>query len=143
MKEERDLEHYAKVFTDTEYWKKVGEEHEQALIVTGSVLFVPHARSGFVQREQEVYDSFGRRQVVPVRTYMERKGYILRPKLVFIDGRSGAVLYQESYREERLYPTQQNVPALSSFFEQMDAVLPSFLNTLSTTRVRGSRIMLK
>ena len=58
-------------------------------------------------------------------------------------GRTGAVLYQESYREERLYPSQQNVPALSSFFEQMDAVLPSFLNTLSTTRVRGSRILLK
>jgi hypothetical protein len=35
------------------------------------------------------------------------------------------------------------VPALSSFFEQMDALLPSFLNTLSTTRVRGSRVLLK
>ena len=62
---------------------------------------------------------------------------------MFIDGRTGAVLYQESYREERLYPSQQNVPALSSFFEQMDAVLPSFLNTLSTTRIRGSRVLLK
>ena len=40
-------------------------------------------------------------------------------------------------------PVQQNVPALSSFFEQMDALLPSFLNTLSTTRVRGSRVLLK
>ena len=114
MKEERDLEQYAKVFADTEYWKKVGEEHEQALIVTGSVLFVPHARSGFVQREQEVYDSFGRRQVVPVRTYMERKGYILRPTFVFIDGRTGEQLYSESFREEILYNANQQTPALSS-----------------------------
>lgn len=141
--DEKDLEAYAPLFANAAYWKKIGEEFQQPLIVTGTVIFRPHQASGIVTQEREVYDNFGRRTVVPMRVYMERKGYILRPKLVFIDGRTGAVLYQESYREERLYPTQQNVPALSSFFEQMDAVLPSFLNTLSTTRVRGSRTLLK
>jgi hypothetical protein len=141
--DEKDLEAYEPLFANAAYWKKIGEEFQQPLIVTGTVIFRPHQASGIVTQEREQYDQFGRRTVMPVRVYMERKGYILRPKLVFIDGRSGAVLYQESYREERLYPSQQNVPALSSFFEQMDAVLPSFLNTLSTTRVRGSRIMLK
>lgn len=143
ISDEKDLEPYEPLFANAAYWKKIGEEFQQPLIVTGTVIFRPHQASGIVTQEREVYDQFGRRQVVPMRVYMERKGYILRPKFVFIDGRTGAVLYQESYREERLYPTQQNVPALSSFFEQMDAVLPSFLNTLSTTRVRGSRILLK
>lgn len=143
IQDEKDLEPYEALFANAAYWKKIGEEFQQPLIVTGTVMFRPHQASGIVTQEREVYDQFGRRQVVPMRVYMERKGYILRPKLVFIDGRTGAVLYQESYREERLYPVSQNVPALSSFFEQMDAVLPSFLNTLSTTRVRGSRIMLK
>lgn len=141
--DEKDLEAYEPLFANAAYWKKIGEEFQQPLIVTGTVIFRPHQASGIVTQEREVYDQYGRRSVMPTRVYMERKGYILRPKLVFIDGRSGAVLYQESYREERLYPSQQNVPALSSFFEQMDAVLPSFLNTLSTTRVRGSRVMLK
>jgi hypothetical protein len=141
--DEKDLEPFEPLFANAAYWKKIGEEFQQPLIVTGTVIFRPHQASGIVTQEREVYDQFGRRTVMPTRVYMERKGYILRPKLVFIDGRSGAVLYQESYREERLYPSQQNVPALSSFFEQMDAVLPSFLNTLSTTRVRGSRIMLR
>ena len=143
IQDEKDLEPFEALFANAAYWKKIGEEFQQPLIVTGTVMFRPHQASGIVTQEREVYDNFGRRQVVPMRVYMERKGYILRPKLVFIDGRTGAVLYQESYREERLYPVSQNVPALSSFFEQMDAVLPSFLNTLSTTRVRGSRIMLK
>jgi hypothetical protein len=143
IQDERDFEPYEALFANAAYWKKIGEEFQQPLIVTGTVMFRPHQASGIVTQEREVYDQFGRRVVTPVRVYMERKGYILRPKLVFIDGRTGAVLYQESYREERLYPTQQNVPALSSFFEQMDAVLPSFLNTLSTTRIRGSRIMLR
>ncbi|HQZ38191.1 MAG TPA: hypothetical protein PLH72_04045 [Vicinamibacterales bacterium] len=140
---ERDLDQYAKVFSDAGYWKQVGEEHEQPLIVTGSVLFVPHARSGFVQREQEQYDSFGRRQVVPVRTYMERKGYILRPTFVFIDGRTGEQLYSESFREEILYGSSQQTPALSSYFELMDRLLPAFLNTLSAQKIHGSRVLLK
>ena len=64
----------------------------------------------------------------------ERKGFILRPKFVFIDGRTGATLYSESFREEILYNAQQNTPALSSYFELMDRLLPSFLNTLSARR---------
>lgn len=141
--DERSLDPYAKIFGDTGYWKQIGEEHEQPLIVTGSVLFLPHARSGFVQREQEVYDSFGRRQVVPVRTYMERRGYILRPTFVFIDGRTGEQLYSETFREEILYNANQQTPALSSYFELMDRLLPTFLNTLSAQKIRGTRVLLK
>jgi hypothetical protein len=143
VQQEGDLDRYASVFDNKEYWKQIGDEHEQALIVTGSVLFVPHARSGFVQREQETYDSFGRRVVVPTRSYMERKGYILRPTFVFIDGRTGEQLYSESFREEILYNSNQQTPALSSYFELMDRLLPTFLNTLSAQKIRGNRVLLK
>jgi hypothetical protein len=136
VQQESDLDRYAKVFEDKDYWKQIGDEHEQPLIVTGSVLFVPHARSGFVQREQEVYDSFGRRQVVPTRAYM-------RPTFVFIDGRTGEQLYSESFREEILYNSNQQTPALSSYFELMDRLLPTFLNTLSAQKIRGNRVLLK
>ena len=111
--------------------------------MTGTVLFTPHSRSGFVQRDTEVYDSFGRRRVVPVRTYMERKGFILRPKFVFIDGRTGATMYSESYREEILYNAQQNTPALSSYFELMDRLVPNFLSALSSQKIKGTRVLLK
>ena len=94
-------------------------------------------------REKEIYDQFGRRSVVPVRTYMERKGFILRPKFIFIDGRTGATLYSETFNEEILYNAQQNTPALSSYFELMDKLVPSFLNALSTQKIRGTRVLLK
>ena len=136
MQNERDLDRYAKVFDDKEFWKQVGDEHDQALIVTGSVVFVPQAREGFVQREQETYDSFGRRVVEPIRTYQQRKGYILRPTFVFIDGRTGEQLYSESFREEVLYNSNQQTPALSSYFELMDRLLPTFLNTLSAQKIK-------
>ena len=143
IKDEKDIEQYERLFANTAYWKRIGEEFQNPLIVTGTVLFMPHSRAGYVTRDVEEYDSFGRRRVVPVRTYMERKGFILRPKFVFIDGRTGATMHQEGYREEILYSSQQNTPALSSYFELMDRLVPNFLNALSSQKVRGTRVLLK
>jgi hypothetical protein len=143
IKEEKDLEPYERLFANTAYWKRIGEEFQNPLIVTGTVLFTNRSTSGFVQRDQETFDSLGRRRVVPTRTYMERKGFILRPKFVFIDGRTGATMYSESYREEILYNAQQNTPALSSYFELMDRLVPNFLSALSSQKIRGTRVLLK
>ena len=89
IRNEKDLEKYQGIFANTAFWKKLGEEYQNPLIVTGTVLFTPTQNSGFVMTEREVYDQFGRRRVVPVRTFQERKGFILRPKFIFIDGRTG------------------------------------------------------
>ena len=141
--DEKDLEPYQHIFANVAYWKRIGEEYQQPLIVTGAVLFAPQQRSGFVQREQESYDPFGRRVVVPVRTYMERKGFVLRPTFIFIDGRTGETLHSETFREEVLYNANQQTPALSSYFELMDRLLPAFLNTLSAQKIKGTRSLLK
>jgi hypothetical protein len=143
IKNEKDLAKYDKIFADVAYWKKLGEEYQTPLIVTGTVLFTPLQANGFVMQNREVYDSFGRRSVIPVRTYQERKGFILQPRFVFIDGRTGAVLYSETFHEEILYNAQQSVPALSTYFELMDRVMPSFLSTLSAQKIRGTRVLLK
>ena len=140
---EKDLEAYEHIFADASYWRQLGEEYQNPLIVTGTVHFMPHQRSGMVSREREIYDSFGRRQVVPTRTYSERRGYVLSPKFIFIDGGTGATLYTERHREEILYDTSRNTPALSSYFELMDRLLPSFLGTLATDSIRGTRVLIK
>jgi hypothetical protein len=143
IKNEKDLQPYEHIFADADYWKRIGEEYQNPLIVTGTVLFTPHQRNSIVQREEEVYDSFGRRRVVPVRTYQERKGFILSPKFIFIDGRTGTVMHSTSAREEILYNANQATPALSSYFELMDRVIPSFLSTLSSQKIKGTRILLQ
>jgi hypothetical protein len=107
------------------------------------VLFTPHQANCFVVQQREIYDAYSRRSVYPVRTYQERKGFILQPRFVFIDGRTGAILYSETFHEEILYNSQQSVPALSSYFELMDRVMPSFLSTLSAQKIRGTRVLLK
>ncbi len=143
IKDEKDLEPYDRLFANTAYWKRIGEEYQNPLIVTGSVLFTPRSSSGLVTRETEVYDGLGRRRVVPTRVYMERKGFLLRPKFVFIDGRTGATIYSETRKEELLYNAQQETPALSSYFELMDRIVPDFLGALSTQKIKGTRVLLK
>ena len=141
---EKELESYEQIFADVAYWKKIGEEYQSPLIITGTVYFAPINKSGIVERTtQEFSDAFGRRQVGTVRQWMDRKGYTLVPKLVFIDGRTGTTLYSESIREEILYEASQNTPALSAYFELMDRYLPSFLSALSSQKIRATRVLIK
>ena len=143
IKNEKDLEAYERLFANTAYWRRIGEEFQNPLIVTGTILFTPQQRARWVSRDVEQFDSFGRRRVVPMRTYMDQKGFLLVPKFVFIDGRTGATLYREQYKEEILYSSQQTTPALSSYFELMDRLVPSFLSALSSQKIRGTRVLLR
>lgn len=144
IKTEADLKNYDQIFSDTAYWKQVAQDYDNPLIVTGSVMFTEIAKSGMITKPQTYVDpQSGMEQYRSVREYSDLKGFSLTPKFVFIDGRTGAELYSETYHEEALYPSGQNTPALSSYFELMDKVLPSFLNTLSTQKIRGSRTLLK
>jgi hypothetical protein len=142
IKDERDLAAYEGIFSDEAYWKKVGEEYDSPLIVTGSVLFTEVSKSGMVSRPTS-YVNDGVEQYRTERVYTDLKGYALSPTFIFIDGRTGKLLAREPYHEETLYPAGQNTPPLSSYFELMDKLLPSFLNTLSSQKIRGSRVLLK
>jgi hypothetical protein len=143
IRNEKDLEKYQSIFSDVTFWKKIGEEYQGPLIITGTVLFSPLATAGYVPVEREYFDQLGRRRVIQQRQYQERKGFTLQPKLIYIDGRTGATLYSETLREEVLYSAQTNTPALSSYFELMDKLIPSFLNTLSMQKIRGTRVLVK
>lgn len=141
---EAEFEPYEKIFEDTAYWRNIGATYDRPLIVTGTVLFTEIARSGLVSRPSQVTDPVtGRVAYQEDRQWMEQRGYSLVPTFVFIDGRTGEKLYAESFQEDILYPTTQNTPALSAYFELMDKLLPAFLNTLSTQKIRGTRVLVK
>jgi hypothetical protein len=142
IKDEKDLDAYEHVFANVEYWKKIGEEYQQPLIVTGTVLFTPQQRNQMQQTEQEVYDNLGRRRTLPVRRLVERKGFGLSGRFIFIDGRTGTTLHSQSFVEQVLYDASRQTPALSSYFELMDRLLPNFLATLSSQKIKGTRILL-
>ena len=70
------------------------------------------------------------------------KGFGLSGRFVFIDGRTGATLHSQGFTESVLYDANRQTPALSSYFELMDKLIPNFLATLSSQKVKGTRILL-
>src|SRR5688572_19413912 len=68
VRSRKDLERFERIFADAAFWKKLGEEYESPLIVTGTIMFTPQQTAGFVNQQREVYDNLGRRTVVPIRT---------------------------------------------------------------------------
>src|SRR5688572_10627641 len=142
IKDEKDLDAYEHVFANVEYWKKIGEEHQQPLIVTGTLTFTARNDTSVRQTEQEVYDNLGRRRTLPSRQVVERKGFGLDARFIFIDGRTGTTMTSQTFRERVMYDANRQTPALSSYFELMDRMIPSFLATLSSQKIKGTRILL-
>jgi hypothetical protein len=52
-------------------------------------------------------------------------------------------MHSQTASEEILYNANQTTPALSSYFELMDRVLPSFLSALSSQKIKGTRVLLQ
>ena len=133
-----------RILQDAEYWRKVGEEYQSPLIVTGRVGFEAQNRSGFQSEERVVRDpATNRPRLVRGNRYLERKGFSLSADFHFVDGRTGETLHKEKFTEEVMYGEDQKMSPLSSYFELMDRLLPNFLGVISPQKVRGTRVLLR
>ena len=109
--------------------EKIGEDMQQPLIVTGTVLFRPQS----AQRLRAA----GARDVRLARPPSGRagthvhgtQGFHPAPSSIFIDGRTGETLHTETFREEILYNATEHPRPCRGIFELMDRLLPSFLHT--------------
>ncbi len=133
-----------RVLGDADFWKKIGEEFQNPLIITGKLGFEAQNRSGFSAEERVMRDpSTNRPRLVRGNRYLERKGFNLNADFHFIDGKTGALLHKERFTEEVLYGEDQKISALSSYFELMDRLLSNFMGVISPQRIRGTRILLQ
>jgi len=132
-----------KVLQDADYWRKLGEEYQSPLIVTGRMGFEEQNRSGFQSEERVIRDSSNRPRLVRGNRYLERKGFSLSAEFYFLDGRTGQLLHKEKFTEEVLYGEEQKISPLSSYFELMDRLLPNFLGVISPQKIRGTRVLLR
>ena len=131
-----------KLLQDGEFWRRIGEEFQNPLIVTGRIGFETQNRSGFQTEERVVRGPDNRPRLVRGNRYLERKGFSLNADFVFLDGRTGQTLHKEKFTEEVLYGEDQKVSPLSSYFELMDRLLPNFLGVISPQKIRGTRVLL-
>lgn len=132
-----------KILSDEDYWRELGEEYQEPLIVTGKLRFVSESRSGFVQADRYRRDAFGRPQLQRNNRFQERTGFVLAAELYFIDSTTGETIHRERFTEEVIYGRDEQASSLSSYFELMDRLLPNFLSILSPQTFRGTRILLK
>jgi len=132
-----------RLLQDPGFWRKMGEEYQQPLIVAGRLDFESQNRSGFQPDERVVRSSSGQPSLVRRSRFMERKGYVLSADFYFIDSKTGELLHKERFSEEVLYAEDQRISPLSSYFELMDRLLPNFLGVLTPQRIRGTRVLLR
>jgi hypothetical protein len=132
-----------RLLQDPEFWRKMGEEYQQPLIVSGKLDFQSENRSGFQSEERVVTRTDGRPALVRGNRYMERRGYTLSADFYFIDSKTGETLHRERFSEEVLYSEDQRISALSSYFELMDRLLPNFLGVITPQKIRGTRVLLR
>jgi len=111
--------------SDVVYWQRLGEEHRQPLIITGSVkLHIAPAR--LVQRG--------------IRTaYAYADGRVLDATVVVIDGRTGKVLSTDKLPSRMQYGVGRFSSALSLFLQMMDAGMGDWFGAISHVPVTDVR----
>lgn len=132
-----------KLLEDEDYWRRLGEEFEEPLIVSGRLRFDAEERSGFSRRDRYVRDSFNRPQLVRSTQFQERSAYTFMAEFYFIDGASGRTIHRERFTEEVIFGRDEESSALSSYFELMDRILPNFLSIVTPQTFRGTRVLLR
>jgi hypothetical protein len=145
-KEERDTYRVEadQALQDQEFWRKIGEEYKNPLIVTGRLAFEQQSRSGFAADERVVRDpSTSSPRLLRGNRFLERKAFSLTADFYFVDGVTGKMLHKEKFQEEVLYSEDQKISPLSSYFELMDRLLPNFLGVISPQKIRGTRVLLE
>jgi hypothetical protein len=132
-----------KILEDEAFWKEMGEEYQNPLIVSGKLSFTTESRSGLVRNDRYTRDAFNRPQLVRSNTFQERTGYVLNAEFYFIESETGRTIHRERFTEEVIYGRDEQTSALSSYFELMDRLLPNFLSILSPQTFKGTRVLLK
>ena len=103
------------VFQDVAYWKRIGEEYRQPLILTGTVVF---RRAGSQSAE---------RQVGPRTVTVWRPRFTLELRVVFICGRTGQILESLSLGPEKKQASDERTSAFALYLQLMDRLTPEVL----------------
>ena len=106
------------IFSDVAFWKRLGEEYREPLVLTGAIVF-KGAGSQYEER------TIGRRTV-----RLWRPGFSLTLRLVFISGRTGEMLDSLSLGQVIGRASDARTSALALYFGLMDRLTPSVLSAL-------------
>ncbi len=107
------------------FWRKLGEEHGADLIIAGKASFTVADRSGFVNQD-EVSPITGQR--VRRTRFVDREGFTLDTNLFFLQGKTGALVYEDHFSGENTsLGHADRLATLYTIFEEFEGTIAAIL----------------
>ena len=86
---------------NTGFWRRLAQQHEADLIITGETSFRVIDRSGYVSVD-EISPLTGQR--VRRSRFVNREGFVLDLRLFFLNGSTGQLLYEDHFNGQDTFP---------------------------------------
>lgn len=106
------------VFADSAYWRRVGEEHGNPVIVTGSVTL----RAAPPNVIQPVGRAAG---------YILQPGFFLESRIVLVDGTTGEVVFSRRMPRQVRYGAGRHGSPMFMYLLMMDELMPDLLRAVT------------
>lgn len=120
-----------------DFWKAVGERTHADLILTGGIDFDVQDRSGY---KTEEYSSPFNGQQYYRQVLVEQTGFQYDILMQVYDGKTGALLYQDNFKDFQNFAGQKADP-MAGMFENLRSLEDRILNVFTLKEVEASRIL--
>lgn len=129
-----DLEQLSR---QTDFWRALGERTQTDLILTGGLDFDIQDRSGY--RTEEYVSPYNGRTYLR-QVLVEQTGFQYDILMQVYDGRTGAVLYQDNFKDFQSFEGENTDP-LAGMFENLLSLEDRIVNVFTQKEVEASRIL--
>jgi TolB-like protein len=120
-----------------DFWRAVGERTHADLILTGGIDFDIQDRSGY---KTEEYSSPFNGQSYYRQVLVEQTGFQYDILMQVYDGKTGALLYQDNFKDFQNFAGQKADP-MAGMFENLRSLEDRILNVFTLKEVEASRIL--
>ena len=122
-----------------EFWKHLGRKHGADIIVSGRINFDRRDISGF-QNLDTISNVTG--QKVRSTQFVEQERFSYELDIIFMDGKTGELLFRDRLQREALYRGTQNDP-ITAFYELSDSIAPDVLAIVKARTREDVRFVFK
>ena len=129
-----DLDQLAR---QADFWSALGERTQADLILTGGLDFDIQDRTGY--RTEEYISPFNGRTYYR-QVLVEQTGFEYDILMQVYDGRNGALLYQDNFKDFQNFEGENTDP-LAGMFENLLSLEDRILNVFTQKEVEASRIL--
>ena len=123
--------------SQTDFWHDLGERTGADLVLAGGLDFDIQDRSGY---RTEEYTSPYNGQIYLRQVLVEQTGFQYDILMQVYDGKTGALLYQDNFKDFQSFEGEKTDP-LAGMFENLRSLEDRIVNVFTQKEVEASRIL--